>query len=102
MGILCIQTTIDDEAIAHKIARRLVKKQLAACVQLSQPVHSYYRWQGKLEHSLEYVLSIKTSQGRKKAVLRCLRRLHPYETPELLISKLASSDDYQQWLCDHT
>ena len=34
---------------SKKIAKHLVEARLAACVNITQPIQSIYRWQGKVE-----------------------------------------------------
>src|SRR5690606_22419212 len=43
-----VTTTTASEAEARSIARLLVEQRLAACVQISGPIHSVYRWQGEI------------------------------------------------------
>ena len=64
---------------AERIARALVEARLAACVNITGPVRSIYRWEGKLNDDQEVLLVIKTSRslfdqvrhaGRESAQLR--------------------------------
>src|SRR6267143_1992791 len=50
---------------SRKIARGVVQKKLAACVNiLLSPMSSYYTWKGKLEVAREYLLVMKTTSKR--------------------------------------
>jgi periplasmic divalent cation tolerance protein len=63
------------------------------------PVESIYRWKGKVETSREYLLIVKTSLGRLKALETEVLRLHSYETAEFLVMGIsAGSRDYVSWL----
>jgi periplasmic divalent cation tolerance protein len=85
---------------AQRIARQLIEKQWAACVQIEGPIESWYRWEGQLESTKEFRLQIKTLPACHQAVLRCLELLHPYEVPELLSIEVASSTAYHRWVCE--
>lgn len=85
---------------AHKIALDLVKKRLAACVNIATaPVESVYRWKGRVEKAREWLLIIKTCTTQLKNLEQELRRLHSYETPEFLVIEIGSgSKEYLAWL----
>ena len=42
-----VLTTAGSEEEAHKIARHLVERRIAACVNIVPQVASIYRWQGR-------------------------------------------------------
>jgi periplasmic divalent cation tolerance protein len=84
---------------AEKIARRLVEARLAACVSVVAGLRSFYRWQGAIENSTEWLLIIKTSRDRFNELRAELERLHSYEVPELIaLPILDGSPDYLNWL----
>lgn len=85
---------------ARKISRSIVQKHLAACVNIhSTKLESIYRWKGKVETAREYLLLIKTTGRRLKALEREVLRLHSYETPEFLVLPVSSgSRAYLRWL----
>jgi len=87
---------------AREISRSLVKKHLAACVNIhSAKVESIYRWKGNLETAREHLLLIKTTARRLKALEREVLRLHSYETPEFLVLPILSgSRAYLRWLAE--
>ncbi len=64
-------------------------------------MRSFYRWKGVIHDDLEWKLTIKTSQGMFDRCWTEIRRIHPYEVPELLASQAADvSKEYQQWLVE--
>lgn len=85
---------------ARLIARNVVSKRLAACVNVVlSPVDSYYTWKGKLEKSREYLLVIKTTAKRLPALEKEVSRLHAYDLPEFLVLPIAAgSIKYLAWL----
>jgi periplasmic divalent cation tolerance protein len=98
MHILELTTTLETESQARELARCLVEQQVAACVQIAGPIHSVYRWKGEICGATEYRLTIKTTCASELPTLDCLKKHHPYETPELLMQQVRVSDEYGQWV----
>jgi periplasmic divalent cation tolerance protein len=85
---------------ARKIARAVVEKKLAACVNIhAAPVESVYWWKGKVETGREYLLVMKTAARLVKLLEEEVLRLHSYETPEFVVMEIAAgADGYVEWL----
>jgi len=85
---------------SRKIARRVVERRLAACVNvLRSPMDSYYTWKGKLEVAREYLLVMKTTSKRLAELEKEVKRLHSYDVPEFIALPVAAgSKDYLTWL----
>jgi periplasmic divalent cation tolerance protein len=77
-------TTTAKKDDAEKIATSLVEKRLAACVQIVGPVHSTYRWQGKVERAEEWQCLIKSRQDLFAALDQAIKKLHPYEVRRIV------------------
>jgi len=84
----------------RKIARRVVQRRLAACVNvLPSPMDSYYTWKGKLEVAREYLLVMKTTVKRLPQLEKEVKRLHSYEVPEFIALPLTyGSRAYLSWV----
>jgi len=96
---LQVVTTTNSHDEAQAIASELVGRRLAACVQVSGPIASTFRWQGKLETSQEWLCLIKTARSRYAAVEQAIRELHSYEEPEILAFAVAEgSRGYLDWI----
>jgi periplasmic divalent cation tolerance protein len=82
------------------IARSVVSKRLAACVNvILSPADSYYTWKGKLQRTREYLLVIKTTAKRLTELEKEVKRLHSYDVPEFIAMPIsAGSSDYISWL----
>jgi len=92
-------TTTAGRAVARRIARALVDRRLAACVQIVGPIESTYRWQGKVEVAREWLCLIKTTRARYPQVAAAVEVLHPYDTPEIIALPIAAgSRRYLDWL----
>ncbi|MGH9325981.1 MAG: divalent-cation tolerance protein CutA [Terriglobia bacterium] len=86
---------------SKKIARRLVESRLVACVNITQPIRSIYRWKGKVTEDREVLLFIKTTQALFEEVKASVRKNHSYTTPEIVALPITdSSPDYLQWIED--
>ncbi len=97
--VIQVVTTTASQAEAERIAQALVERQLAACVQISGPITSVYRWQGKIETSAEWHCTIKTRMAHYGAVESAIRELHSYDVPEILaLGVVAGSESYLDWL----
>ena len=94
--------TCASEKEARRIARVLVERRLAACVNFfSVPVHSIYCWKGKVESVKEFLLMIKSSRKRFRAVAAEVRRLHSYDVPEIIALPIArGSANYLDWIAE--
>jgi periplasmic divalent cation tolerance protein len=94
-----VVTTTETEEDAGRIARLLVEERLAACVQILGPVTSTYRWKGAIETSREWQCVAKSRRGLFAEVEKAIRRVHPYEVPEILaVPLVAGSEGYLEWL----
>ncbi len=103
MGTLLVFTTVPDPASAVKIAESLIDARLAACVHSLPAGTSYYRWQGKQEQSSEITLLIKTTSAKYPELEAAIRRLHPYELPEILgLPVSVGLPAYLEWIHDET
>jgi len=96
-----VLTTTGSEEQARSIARALVERRLAACVNILSPVESVYRWKGKVESDAEWLLLIKTTAEAFPRVRDAILELHSYEVPEcILLSIEDGSADYLDWIAD--
>lgn len=96
-------TTTPDRPLAERIGRALVEQRLVACAQITGPVTSIYRWQNEVCQEEEFRLVLKFVAGREDSVLAALTRLHPYETPQWIVTHAdASSRDYVAWVHNST
>jgi periplasmic divalent cation tolerance protein len=94
-----VVTTTERKEDAERIARALVEGRLAACVQVLGPVTSTYRWKGAIETSQEWQCVAKSRQSLFGEIEETIRRVHPYEVPEILAVPIAAgSARYLAWL----
>jgi periplasmic divalent cation tolerance protein len=101
MGAIIVITAVGDEEQALLVARELVARRLAACVNVVPGIRSVYRWQGKICRDGEYLLIVKTLESEREAVAAAIRELHSYELPEVLAFTAAAGDErFLAWIRD--
>ena|SRR5579864_2388645 len=99
MEHLQIVATTPTREDAVRISAALLEAKLAACVQIGGPIESRYWWQGRIESAQEWTCTIKSAQHLFDAIEREIKRLHPYETPEIIATAIvAGSLEYLSWV----
>jgi len=84
---------------AERIARTLVEKKLAACVNIVAGVRSLYRWKDVIEDEQEVLLVIKSSRALFDSLRGHLEKLHTYEVPEAIALPIVDgSEQYLNWM----
>lgn len=96
-----ILSTAGSSDEASRIAKALVEESLAACVNITGPISSVYRWQGKLENAHEFLMLIKTTSSKSADAIARLRELHSYKVPEAIELEITGgSADYLRWVSE--
>ena len=96
---IVVVSTCSTAGEAAKIARRLVEKKLAACVNLLPGVRSIYHWKGAVEDSKEVVLLIKSRRELFDELRAELEKLHSYEVPEVIALQIVDgAENYLGWM----
>lgn len=98
MEILSLTTTVASREDAERLARALLDRRLAACVQLDAGVQSHYRWKGESCADTEVRLTIKSLPQKLAALQDFMAEQHPYEVPQLLWQTMAASAAYADWV----
>lgn len=101
--IIVVITNLPDRAAAEQLAQALITQQLAACVNILAPCTSVYRWKGDVETAAETPVLIKTRAVRYAELETAIRRLHPYELPEIIaVPVMRGLPGYLDWVADET
>ena len=96
---LLVLTTVADRAAGLALARALLERRLAACVNVGASVDSLYHWRGRIETAQEVPLVIKTRASLYPKVEAAIRELHDYELPEILAIPVHAADaGYIGWI----
>ena len=103
MDTYLVITNLPDRDSAAKLARALIEKRLAACINILSPCRSVYRWKGKIEDAEEFPMLIKTTRERYDELEAAIRAGHPYELPEIIAVPLAGGlPAYLEWVDSET
>ncbi|MBN1169496.1 divalent-cation tolerance protein CutA [Candidatus Micrarchaeota archaeon] len=101
--MIIVLTAYPDMKSARQAGRKIVEKELAACVSIVKIEESVYRWKGKIKSGGEFLLIIKTT---KKAYLQLeafIRMDHPYELAEVIMIEVkGGSRGYLEWISSST
>jgi periplasmic divalent cation tolerance protein len=99
MSVIAVLTNLPDSASAFNLARTLVERRLAACVNVLAPATSFYRWEGRLQQEQETPVVIKSTTEAYDELERAIRELHPYTLPEIIALPVAQGHaDYLGWV----
>ena len=99
MRAIAVVTTVGTEEQAYLIAREIVARRQAACVNVVPGIRSIYRWKGKICKDGELLLIIKTLEGEFEAVAATIRELHSYELPEILSFSVSHGERrFLEWI----
>ena len=98
-----VLTTAGSHEEAQTIARELVERRLAACVNIIPQIESVYRWQDKVERAPEWLLIIKTQASAFEKLRGSIKELHSYDVPECIMLEIADgSAEYLNWILENS
>jgi len=96
---LVIFVTVGNSNDAAALAKSLVERRLAACVNLLPGIASWYWWEGKVTEDQEVLLVMKTSRDKFAALEKEVLRLHSYAVPEVIAVQIVEgSKNYLNWI----
>ena len=98
-----VTVTASSAEEAGQLAQLAVDERLAACAQVSGPITSVYRWEGRVTEATEWACVFKTVDDRVDALVRAVRAAHSYDVPEILVSPVVGGDPgYLSWVDTET
>lgn len=101
MGIVIISTYPDEKSIS-KVAKLVVARKLAACVNYTK-INSVYSWKGKIEATVEFLVLFKTTKKTKQKLKKEIALSHPYKVPEIVELQMDDvNSSYLKWLSEST
>ena len=96
---ITVFVTAPGELEAKKISAAVLKKKLVACASIIKDVDSSYWWKGKIEHSKESLIIMKTDKKLFNKLAAEVRRVHSYLVPEIIAFPITSGNPaYLKWI----
>ena len=92
------RTTVETHEQALDLSKKLVDARLVACAQVDGPITSVYHWNGKVEQSEEWGLTLKFPAEKEGELSRFLAANHPYEEPQWVHWESEASAGYAEWV----
>lgn len=82
-----------------EIAKALLEKRQAACVNLVKNISSFFVWKGKIQAEDEVLLIIKSKRQIFDKMMKTIKSQHSYEVPEIIAFPIIAGDTaYLKWL----
>ena len=100
-GAVVVLITYPLDGDVNEFVTALVTERWAACVSVLPASESVFRWQGRIEWARERQILVKTLESRVERLVRRVRELHPYDTPEVVaLPIVGGSESYLAWIRD--
>ena len=98
---IIVQTHTNKKRVYEDISRSLIKKRMAACVNIYPAVLSIYRYNSEVVEDNEYLIHVKTTADKFDEIRKIIERLHNYETPEIISLEISEGNEkYLKWIQD--
>ena len=96
---ILVYITASDKEEAEKIARQLLKRRQAACVNIVPEVNSHFWWQNRLDSTQECLLVVKTKDTLLPDIVKSVRKMHSYSVPEIIALPIVGGNpEYLDWI----
>ena len=84
---------------AKNIGQKLVKQNLAACVNLLENMNSIYKWEDKLEEGQEVIMIAKTRKTLMPKLIETVKSLHSYDCACILeLPVKGGNPEFLSWI----
>jgi periplasmic divalent cation tolerance protein len=94
-----VLTTASSKEEARRLAKTLVERRFAACVNIVPNINSIYWWKEKVEESQEFLLLMKTTESAIPKLRDAIQELHTYEVPECIVLPIEGGiEPYLKWI----
>ncbi|MDH7594514.1 MAG: divalent-cation tolerance protein CutA [Candidatus Bathyarchaeia archaeon] len=96
---IVVLVTTSDKKEAERISHSLLNEKLIACANIIGPVHSLFRWAGKIEKVREYVVLMKSRSDLFEKLSERVKALHTYDVPEIIALPIGQGSlEYLKWI----
>ena len=101
MQVNFVYITAGSKDEARSIGKALVEGKLAACVNIIDPMHSIYMWEGELQEETEVVMIAKTTDRQVEELIETVKSLHSYDCPCVLAMPVSTGNPhFLDWIRD--
>jgi len=102
MAYIAIFITASSKKEGTRIAQALLKKRLAACVNILDKIESFFWWEGKVDHAKEVLLIVKSKKDKFDRIKELVKSLHSYQVPEIIALPIVGGyRPYLKWIDDY-
>jgi periplasmic divalent cation tolerance protein len=100
---LLVISTVPSEKEGSAIAKTIVEDRLAACVNVTSTIQSFYWWEERISNDKEFILFIKTKASLFPELETRIKALHSYQVPEIIAIPIQTgSREYLDWIEQNT
>ena len=99
---IVVMITVPEKDIGEKIAKELLDKKLAACVNLIPSIRSIYIWEGEVCYDDEVLMIVKSRADLfETQLVPSVQSVHPYDVPEIIALPIQhGARSYLEWIND--
>lgn len=99
MEIRFVYMTAGNMDEASQIAKTLVQRRLAACVNIIDGMRSVYEWKGTLQEEREVVMIAKTRADCLPDLVEAVKGMHSYDCPCIVgLDVLDGNNAFLDWI----
>ncbi len=96
---IVVFVTCGNQKEAEHLAKSLVEKRLAACVNMLPGISSWYWWENEVTQDQEILLVMKSTRSKFAELEKEVLRLHSYAVPEIIaLQVVEGSKNYLNWI----
>lgn len=98
---IVIFISVSGKKEARKITSILIRRKLAACVNIVEKLESVFWWKGKIDCAKESLLIIKSKKSSLPRIIRAIKLAHSYDLPEIIALPIVGGfKPYLKWIDD--
>lgn len=99
MACCVVLVTAPEGQEAERLARLVLEKKLAACVNILKGATSLFWWQGKIDTASESLMVIKTTRALLSSLVQTIKKAHSYSVCEVIALPIAGGNKpYLDWV----
>jgi len=96
---IVIFVTVGNKIEAGKIADKLIKDKLVACVNVVDKIKSLFWWQGRVDNATEVLLIAKSKKNKLTKIIKAVKSVHSYDLPEIIaLPIIGGYKPYLDWI----